>query len=172
MNGPLLSLYGEDTDDSTFMDAYELWLNEIGFLYYNRPRVSGLPEITYVEGETGNDLTWGISVDKDPVRYEITLLDAGLYEEGSTSGNSITINVDGLSASETPYDFFIVVTDALGYTASGLGHVNVTEAPTSTTTTSDGGGGGVPLDPTILIIVGAAGAVIVIVIIFMMKKKK
>jgi len=164
MNGPLLSLYGEDTDDSTYMDAYELWLNEIGFLYYDRPTINHPDDVTYMETETGNEITWTPVADAGPWDY-IVRRNGSIIDSGHWGGGSITVDVDGVNASITEYQ--LTVFDRLGYSASDMVNLNVTEYVAPTTT-----GGGIPIDPTILVIVAAVGVVIIIIIIIVMKKKK
>ncbi|TFH10781.1 MAG: hypothetical protein E4H14_01895 [Candidatus Thorarchaeota archaeon] len=168
MNGPLLSLYGEDTDDSTYMDAYELWLNEIGFLYYDRPMVNHPDDVTYTETETGNEITWMPVADAGPWEY-VVRENGSIIDSGHWSGGSITIDVDGVNASITDYQ--LTVFDRLGYSDSDIVVLNVTAyvAPTTTPT-----GSGEPIDPTLLLIIGGAiaGIVILLIVVMQLKKKK
>ena len=167
INGPLITCYGEDTDDSTYPDNFELWLNQIGYLYFDRPTVNHPADVTYMETETGNEISWLPTADAGPWHYVIRE-NGSIIDSGRWYGGAISINVDGITASLTDYQ--LTVFDRLGYSASDEVVLNVTEYVVPTTT--NGGGGGAPLDPTILLIVGAAGVVIVIIIIIMMKKKK
>jgi hypothetical protein len=161
INGPLITCYGEDADDSTYMDAFELWTNQIGFLYYDRPTIDHPADVTYMETEVGNEITWTPSADAGPWEYAIWI-------NGSTDGfeswdgSAITINVDGVNASITTYE--ILVRDRLGYEIGDEVILNVTEyvAP----------GPSIPFDPTLLLIIGGAALAIVVILVIFMKKKK
>jgi len=189
VNGPLLTIYNEDTDNSTYSDNLELWENQIGYLYFERPTINNPADVTYMETETGNEITWLPTADAGPWLY-VVRENGSIIESGRWYGGSISINVDGIAASLTDYE--LTVFDRLGYSTSDLVVLNVTQyiAPptttttttttttststttsnnTSTPTTSDGGG--TPLDPTILLIVGAAGVIVIIIVIILIKKK-
>ncbi|MGY5859059.1 MAG: DUF4350 domain-containing protein [Candidatus Thorarchaeota archaeon] len=163
MNGPLLSLYGEDTDDSTYMDAYELWTNEIAFLYYDRPTIDHPDDVTYMETETGNEISWMPVADAGPWEY-VVRENGSIVEEGRWTGGAITINVDGVNASLTDYQ--LTVFDRLGYSVSDVVVLNVTVYVATTDP------GGTPLDPTLLLIIGVGAVIVVIIVIIVMKKKK
>ncbi|MCK4567961.1 MAG: hypothetical protein KAU48_11710, partial [Candidatus Thorarchaeota archaeon] len=167
VNGPLLTVFNEDNDDSTYADNLEIWENEIAFLYFDRPTINHPDDVTYIETETGNEIVWTASADAGP--WEYTVRENGsIIEAGHWSGGAITINVDGVNASLTDYQ--ITVFDRLGYSASDLVVLNVTEyvATTTTNTTTTGA----PLDPMLLIIIGIGAAVVIVIIIIVMKKKK
>ncbi len=164
-NGYLIDQLTGDVDDSTYSDAQELWENEIGFMYYDRPVIDHPDDVTYMETETGNEITWMPVADAGSWEY-IVRENGSIIESGRWYGGSISINVDGVNASLTDYE--LTVYDRLGYSASDLVVLNVTEYVAPTTP----GGGGAPLDPTLLLIIGAAGVVIVIIVIILMKKKK
>ena len=168
VNGPLITLYNEDTDDSTYADNLEIWENEIAFLYFDRPTIDHPDDVTYMETETGNEITWTGTADAGPWEY-VVRENGSIVEAGHWTGGALTFNVDGVNASLTEYE--LTVFDTLGYSASDLVVLNVTEyiAPTTTTTTT-----GAPLDPTLLLIIGGAvvGVVIIIIIMMQLKKKK
>jgi len=134
MNGPLLSLYGEDTDDSTYMDAYELWLNEIGFLYFERPTINHPADMTYMETETGNEISWTPVADAGPWEY-VVRENGSIIEADHWGGGTITINVDGVNASLTDYQ--LTVFDNLGYSASDVVVLNAVSYTHLTLPTSD-----------------------------------
>ena len=160
-------LYG-DLDDSTYSDAFELWENQITFMYYDRPTIDHPDDVTYMETEVGNEITWLPVADAGPWEY-VVRENGSIVESGRWNGGAITINVDGVNASLTDYQ--LTVFDRLGYSVSDLVVLNVTEYIEPEPTTS-GTGGGAPLDPTLLVIIGAVGVVVVIIIIIVMKKKK
>jgi len=162
-NGYLLDQLTGDVDESTYSDAFELWENEIAFMYYDRPMINHPADVTYMETETGNEITWTPVADAGPWEY-IVRENGSIIDSGHWGGGSITIDVDGVNASITEYQ--LTVFDRLGYSASDMVNLNVTEYVAPTTT------GGLPIDPTILVIVAAVGVVIIIIIIIVMKKKK
>jgi hypothetical protein len=163
-NGAFITIYNEDTDDSTYLDNQEIWENEIAFLYYDRPTIDHPADVTYMETETGNEIVWNPVADAGPWEYAIWI-------NGSTDGfepwlgGPIAINVDGVNASITTYE--ILVRDRLGYEIGDEVILNVTEyiAPGPT---------GPGLDPMLLLIIGGAiaGVVIILIVFTQMKKKK
>ncbi len=165
-NAYLIDEFQGDTDDSTYADNFELWLNEIAFML--RPSINQPGNVVYTVGETGNEIVWNphslisaeyiIEMDGVPVEHE------------PWSGDPIVYNVDGLT--NDTYIFSITVIDSAGYSAFDEVEVTVEEVviePTTPTTTT---GPTEPVDPTLLIIIAAAGGVIIIIIIVMMMKKK
>ncbi|TET10376.1 MAG: DUF4350 domain-containing protein [Candidatus Thorarchaeota archaeon] len=177
VNGPLLISYFDDIDDSTYPDNVELWINQIAFLYYDRPTINHPDDVTYMETETGNDITWTPTADAGPWEYVFSV-NGTPVQGGSWTGAPLTFSVDGVNASITEYE--LTVFDKLGFGASDLVILDVTEfVPTTTPTTTPGpttttGPGGPPLDPTLVIIIGVAGAgvVIILVVVMQLKKKK
>ncbi len=174
VNGPLLSLYGEDTDNSTYTDNVELWINQIGYLFYDRPTINHPDDVIYMETETGNEISWTPSASAGPWTYVFSV-NGTPVQGGRWTGAPLTFNVDGVNASITDYE--ITVFDRLGYSVSDLVILHVTEyvEPTTTTgSTTTTGPGGPPLDPTLVIIIGVAGAgvVIILVVVMQLKKKK
>ncbi len=63
VNGLLLTIYNDDTDDSTYPDNQEIWENEIAFLYFDRPTINSPEDVTYMETETGNEISWTAAAD-------------------------------------------------------------------------------------------------------------
>ncbi|MBN1215131.1 MAG: glycoside hydrolase family 9 protein [Candidatus Lokiarchaeota archaeon] len=79
------------------------------------PSINSPANVEYQEGETGNSLSW-IATDDNPTTYTITR-DGSQVASGSwSSGNSITINVDGLSIGT--YTYICTVSDVDGQTNS------------------------------------------------------
>jgi len=164
VNGMLLTIYNEDTDNSTYSDNQEIWENEIAFLYYDRPMINHPDDVTYMETETGNEITWTPVADAGPWEY-IVRENGSIIDSGHWGGGSITIDVDGVNVSITEYQ--LTVFDRLGYSASDLVNLNVTEYVATTT-------GGIPIDPMLLLIIGVgiAAVVIILIVVMQLKKKK
>ena len=162
-NAFLIDEYTEDLDDSTYMDAFELWENEIAFML--QPAINHPSDVSYVEGATGSSISWMPS-SETPWSYSIER-DSVTVDSGSWGGGVISIDIDGLT--NGTYSYEITVFDNVGYSASDVVDVNVTAAPTTPTNTT---GGGVPGDITTLLIIVAAGGVVVIIVIIILKKKK
>jgi hypothetical protein len=98
------------------------------------PTIDSPADVVYIEGETGHTISWS-PADLHPASYQV-LRESVLIESGvwNSSGEVISISVDGLSPGE--YNYTISVTD-LG-TNSVVDQVTVTveAAATSTTTVS------------------------------------
>lgn len=162
-NGYLIDQLSGDLDDSTYVDNFELWENEIAFMYYDRPTIDSPADVTYMETETGNEITWTPTADAGPWEYVFSV-NGTPVESGPWTGGTFTFNVDGVNVSITEYE--LTVFDRLGYSASDLVILNVTEyiAP---------GPGPFDIDPMILLIIGAAVVgVVVILVVFMKRGKK
>jgi hypothetical protein len=87
------------------------------------PVVSEPINLEIDEGSTGNNIVWDAS-DNNPLTY-IVYKDGTLYETDTwTSGSSIVVSVDGLSAGE--YNFTIVVSDIAGNLAKDTVILTVT----------------------------------------------
>ena len=158
-NGYLIDQLTADLDDSTLPDNFELWENEIAFMYYDRPTINSPDDVTYEEGTTGNEISWTPAAPAGPWEY-VVRENGSIVESGQWAGGSITINVDGLNASITEYE--LTVFDTLGYSASDVVNLNVTKSAAT---------GGLPIDLTTLLIIGAVLVVIIIIIIAVRRKK-
>ncbi|TFH00844.1 MAG: hypothetical protein E4H14_19235, partial [Candidatus Thorarchaeota archaeon] len=77
------------------------------------PSVDNPADVEYIEGESGNSITWSPS-DDHPKNYTIYRNDTVIVSE-SWNGSSITVEVDGLSYGL--YNYTLVVTDMVGQTA-------------------------------------------------------
>ncbi|MCK5409541.1 MAG: hypothetical protein KAJ30_04690, partial [Candidatus Heimdallarchaeota archaeon] len=87
------------------------------------PLINSPSEIVYYEGDTGNNIIW-VGTDNNPATY-IVYKDGALYKTDTwTSGASIIISVDGLTAGQ--YNFTIVVSDQAGNSAKDTVIVAVT----------------------------------------------
>lgn len=160
VNGALLTIYNEDTDDSTYADNLEIWENEIGFLYFDRPTINHPDDVTYMETETGNEIVWTAATDAGGWQY-VLRVNGSIVTTSSWDGSDIAIGVDGLNASV--YEYKLTVYDRLGYSVFDTVIVNVTEYI-----------GPPPLgfDPTLLIIIGAAVVAVVVIIVVFMRRSK
>ncbi len=118
--------YDGDTDDSTYADNYELWLNEISFML--RPAIDSPGDVLYEFGSTGNEVTWTPDSWK-PAEF-IVEKDGAFYEEGVWDGLPITVPIDEFEVGT--FEIEITVFDSVGYFASDVVEVVVedTTAPT------------------------------------------
>ena len=91
-NSMLLTEYVNDTDDSTYPDCYELWMNEIAFML--RPFIDHPSNMQFEGGSTGHTITWH-PTSWSPAEYTI-LVDGEVAQTGAWSGGSIAFNVDDL----------------------------------------------------------------------------
>jgi hypothetical protein len=159
-----ISEYDEDTDNSTYPDNFELLTNEIGYLYFDRPTIDHPADVTYMETETGNEITWTPTADAGPWNY-VFRVNGTPVESSSWTGAPLTFNVDGVNISITEYQ--LTVFDRLGYSVSDTVTLNVTEyvAPTPPP---------FGIDPLLLLVIGGAiaGVVIILIVFTKMKKQK
>ena len=96
----------------------------------NIPTLSSPTDINYQQGSTGHSISW-IANDDNPNNYVITKDGLNVKSGTWTSGNPITINVDGLSPSS--YTYAITVYDAGNNSVSDSVNVVISEVPTDTT---------------------------------------
>jgi hypothetical protein len=147
-----ISEYLDDTDDSTYADNYELFINEIAFMM--RPTIDQPDDIEFSVGETGYEIVWNPESPL-PVSYVI-YQDSSEVVNAVWSGGQVTYNLDGLPSGT--YVFEITVYDNNGCTAMDEVTVHVL-APF----------GGLPMT---LIIAGAAAVVIVVVVLLIYNQRK
>ncbi len=119
-----MHIYRCTVTDSETQSIYD----EVEILIYNNPPLIDSPtDISYEENTTGFTITWNPS-DTDPSSYEIwrntTLIKTGPW---NSSGEIITINVDGLS--EGNYSLQCIVFDSRGQSISDDVLVAVTIGP-------------------------------------------
>ncbi|MFQ5833436.1 MAG: hypothetical protein ACE5H4_12075 [Candidatus Thorarchaeota archaeon] len=146
-----LSHYSVDSYNITTKEKTgTVTLDRLGIEQYMETTVPTLnhpADIEYVQGQTGNIITWSPS-DQYPASYQI-LLDGSILRSGtwnSTAENIVEV-VDGHAVGE--YNYTIVVADVRGNTA--VDEVTVTVLPP-------------PFDPLIAVIaIAAAGVVLMIV---------
>ena len=91
-NSMLLTEYVNDTDDSTYPDCYELWMNEIAFML--RPFIDHPSNMQFEGGSTGNTITWH-PTSWSPAEYTI-LVDGEVAQTGTWAGEVVVFNVDDL----------------------------------------------------------------------------
>ncbi len=75
------------------------------------PILNEVKDSTYQEGETGNFISW-IATDDNPTTYTISQDGNVIDSDSWSSGNPISINVDGLEIGE--YEYIITVMDEDG----------------------------------------------------------
>jgi hypothetical protein len=131
VNGMLLTMYWSDTDDSTYKDAEELWLNEIAFM--TRPIIDSPGDMTFEGGTTGHSVMWA---PKSWNPAEFTVRDAmnNVLAGGHWDGAPINFDLDdwALAAGVGTHELQLTVTDVFGFSASDAVDVTVvdTTAPT------------------------------------------
>ena len=144
------SLYYYKSDGMVFNFSAEVWdlpeetlvlnvtLSRIGkkLTDINNPTINSPDDIEYIEGETGNSITWSPS-DRHPDSYEVfkngtTIMDG----KWNSTKETITVDIDGLSLGT--YNYTIKVSDTGGNSVTDEVLVAVIEetAQTSTTTTT------------------------------------
>jgi len=79
-------------------------------LFLLRPSIPYVPDIVYVYGTLGNEITWVIN-DEDPVSYEVTMNGTSRIS-GNVTSDTISHNIDHLLPGH--YVFTLSVTDSLG----------------------------------------------------------
>ena len=110
-----ITAYTDNPQITVYYQGNLVWGNEPGIINPT-PTINHPQDITYQEGETGNEIIW-IATDNDPATYTITQ-DVVQVETGTwTSGNAIIINVDGLLLGEAS-EYTISVSDQAGQTAT------------------------------------------------------
>jgi hypothetical protein len=120
----VLDIGGSDASDTVFVFVQDGTM----------PTIDSPTDFSYVEGETGNSITWNPS-DPYPAGYEI-FRDGVLVKSGAwnSSGETISISVDGLSPGE--YNYTISVTDLGNNLVVNQVNVTVEAAITTPTTTT------------------------------------
>ncbi len=68
----------------------------------NSPSINSPTDISYQEGETGNSIIWK-ATDDNPTTYAITQNDQQVASGSWSSGNPITISIDGLTVGTYTY---------------------------------------------------------------------
>jgi len=86
------------------------------------PVLNSPSNVNYVEGDTGNSITW-TATDDNPTTYTIIQNGSQVASDFWSSGNAITINVDGLSPGL--YIYTITVYDGSGNNATDSVYVIV-----------------------------------------------
>ncbi len=109
-----LTEYNEDTDDSTYPDSYELWMNEIAYMM--RPTIDTPDDRVIESGSVGEDIIWMPYSDR-PYTYDIWI-DWELYEERTWDGGIITVSLDDLDVGT--YEIFVRAIDTAGYAGTDL----------------------------------------------------
>ena len=135
-NGMLISMYANDTDDSTYRDSFEIWRDEIAYLMFDPELSTNNPaDIQYEAGTTGHEITW-TSSSNDPGHYTV-LRDGSVIDSGQWDGYSITIDIDGNDPGTYIYE--VAASHILGHTVTDSVEVVVvdTTAPSFDAPPSD-----------------------------------
>lgn len=111
-NGMLVSAYNDDTDDSTYSDAVELWCGEIAYLM--RPAIDAPADMVVEFGSVGSTITWTPQSDR-PHRYTIERNSVETTDVG-WDGGPISILLDGYALGT--YTFKLTVYDGASETAT------------------------------------------------------
>ncbi len=114
-----ISQYFDDTDDSTYGDGYEIFMNEIAYLM--RPQIDSPTDIVMEIGSVGVTLTWTPQSDR-PYSY-IIMRNLGEIANTAWDGGPISILLDGYLLGV--YLFEITVYDTAGYSATDIVTVTV-----------------------------------------------
>lgn len=111
-NSYLTSQYSADTDDSTYEDRLEVWINELALMY--RPFIDEPSDIVMELGTTGQNIVWNPSSYR-PDSYVIEE-DGLTVDSGAWNGGSISYSLDGYDVGT--FVFTIEVVDHFGETSS------------------------------------------------------
>jgi hypothetical protein len=161
-NGYLIDQFGDDNDESAYLDNFELWENEIAFMM--RPLLTHPNDIVMSEGDdVAINWHWSTTGESSYIlTVNGTVIDSGMtgeYEQGT-----ILVGLSSLDAGI--YFYELSITGRFGISDTDLVKVNVTALVTPTNTTVN------PSLPTTLLIVIIAGVGIVIVTAIILLKKK
>ncbi|MBN2230524.1 MAG: hypothetical protein JW779_13130 [Candidatus Thorarchaeota archaeon] len=139
MNAFLIDQFQGDLDDSTYMDAYELWQNEITYVmfYDDAPTIDNPSDLVMEAGSTGNVVTWSPSSSR-PFWYEI-MIGSSVIRAGRWLGSAVAFSADDLEYRVNPYEIVISLWDAFRYSISDVVLVTVedTTAPDFTLVADD-----------------------------------
>jgi parallel beta-helix repeat protein len=132
------------------------------------PTIDGPNDMSWTEGETGNDITW-TAYDASPATYSL-FINGSLYKMGlwNISGEAIVVNLDHLPAGIS--NVTILVIDMAGNTAVNSVIVTVEPEMFSTTTTTISVTPSTPMD--LLIIATASGVAVIVVFIVFIRSKR
>ena len=117
------SAYQDNTKITVYYQGELVWGTEPG-VTNPTPTISHPSDISYQEGQTGNSISW-TATDDNPTTYTITQNGAQIASGSWSSGSSISINVDGLSAGT--YTYTCTVFDGNSQTVSDSVTLTVTE---------------------------------------------
>jgi hypothetical protein len=91
-----------DADDSAYLDAFEIWMNEVAFML--GPSIDSPSDIAYEAGSTGHTITWSPN-SGTPATFEVDV-NGTMEQSGPWDGSSVTYSVDGLD----PGTYFVRLT--------------------------------------------------------------
>ncbi len=112
VNGAMLTLFENDTDDSTYPDNFELWENEIAFML--RPVLDSPSDMTIEVGSRTESIVWN-AYSSHPDHYTI-VRNSFEFLNVPWDGGTITLPLeeDNLGTEE----FHLTVYDTLGFSVS------------------------------------------------------
>jgi len=113
-----ISQYYDDTDDSTYSDNYELWLNEIAYIM--RPTIEDPGNLVFeIQGPEGG-FYW-TAHSYAPGDYQVKR-DSAIINTQVWDGSPIFVSISGLAVGT--YEFQLTVRDHVAYRADD--YINVT----------------------------------------------
>ncbi|MFW9806566.1 MAG: hypothetical protein ACFFFK_07545, partial [Candidatus Thorarchaeota archaeon] len=160
----VLDINGNTANDTVFVNVSD----------GNAPTIDSPSDVTYDEGDTGYSISWNPS-DLHPVSYEI-FRDGVLIRSGpwNSSGESISISVDGLAPGEYNYTISVIdigansVVDQVNVVVQAVTTIptpTTTSHPTQTTPTESPTPTPVPLDQLLIVVLTWIGTSIIILLV-------
>ncbi|MGY5854107.1 MAG: hypothetical protein RTU92_11110 [Candidatus Thorarchaeota archaeon] len=104
LNSIILDLFGGDADDSAYIDAFEIWMDEI-YVMLNLPTIDHPSDFTMEGASTGHEFAWNPNHDS-PNTYEI-LVDGVSVESGSWDGTAISYDPISLELGVHGVELFV-----------------------------------------------------------------
>jgi hypothetical protein len=114
-----ISQYYEDTDDSTYPDNFELWLNEIAYMM--RPTIDSPGDLVFEIQGPESEFAWDAH-SYAPGDYQLWRDDVLIYTGFVWDGSPVVVNIAGLSLGT--YEYHLMVRDHVGYRTDD--YINVT----------------------------------------------
>ncbi len=127
-NGYLIDQFSGDLDDSTYDDNFELWMNQIAFIFITPPTIDNPSDKTIEVKASGESITW-TPVSKWPSTYKVTR-DGTEIVNTAWDGSPVTVALNEDDIGTVTYT--LTVYDMIGASVSDSVVVTVedTTAPT------------------------------------------